>query len=204
MAGHLSAANQSMRFKAFLHASAQSGTPHYVWIVVLRDPLFIHSYVPFIFPSNHFLGIRRHEDLRRFSVRQFWRFVSHDLASTKGVVLDWRAHSNCWYVPIIFASEFTVMFTCLQEYIDMRMYEDHLYINFDKTSGTMPSSQSKSGSATRSGSASHHESAMWQNEIRHCPPFSSVVHKAALLSRLHAPNENVDVDELRHGFQRQR
>ncbi|XP_078378637.1 fibroblast growth factor receptor 2-like isoform X1 [Oculina patagonica] len=38
-----------------------------------------------------------------------------------------------------------------REYIDMRMYEDHLYINFDKTSGTMPS---------KSGSVNPRESAM--------------------------------------------
>ena len=31
----------------------------------------------------------------------------------------------------------------------MRMYEDHLYINFDKTSASMPS-RSKSGSASQS------------------------------------------------------
>ena len=35
-----------------------------------------------------------------------------------------------------------------QEYIDMRMYEDHLYINFDKTTGTFPSAGHDRNSST--------------------------------------------------------
>ena len=63
-----------------------------------------------------------------------------------------------WHLSIIFAPELTVIFACLQEYIDMRMYEDHLYINFDKTSGTMPS---------KSGSSNPRESAMWRYKSNH-------------------------------------
>lgn len=69
---------------------------------------------------------------------------------------------DCWQVAPQKRPTFTdlsqhlsKLFSDDREYIDMRMYEDHLYINFDKTSGTL-SSKSKS----KSTSASHQESAM--------------------------------------------
>lgn len=102
------------------------------------------------FPS----GIRILGNIRRQYVHQFWRLFTHGVTSSSQLTptsawLD-------WHLSIIFAPELTVIFACLQEYIDMRMYEDHLYINFDKTSGTMPS---------KSGSANPHESAMWHKKV---------------------------------------
>ncbi|XP_022782713.1 tyrosine kinase receptor Cad96Ca-like isoform X1 [Stylophora pistillata] len=57
---------------------------------------------------------------------------------------------DCWQVApqrrptfVELSQHLSKMFSDEKEYIDMRMYEDHLYINFDKASGTLTS---KSGS----------------------------------------------------------
>lgn len=102
------------------------------------------------FPS----GIRILGNIRGQYVHQFWRLFTHGVTSSSQLTptsawLD-------WHLSIIFAPELTVIFACLQEYIDMRMYEDHLYINFDKTSGTMPS---------KSGSSNPRDSAMWHYKV---------------------------------------
>lgn len=62
---------------------------------------------------------------------------------------------DCWQVSpqrrptfLELSQHLTKLFSDDREYIDMRMYENHLYINFDRTSGTI-SSKSKSGSGTR-------------------------------------------------------
>ena len=106
----------------------------------LRDFLYLS------FPS----GICIPGHIRGQYVHQFWRLFTHGVTSS--TQLTPRSAWLDWHLSIIFAPELTVIFACLQEYIDMRMYEDHLYINFDKTSGTMPS---------KSGSTNPRESAMW-------------------------------------------
>lgn len=67
---------------------------------------------------------------------------------------------DCWQVspqrrPTFteLSQHLTKMFSDEREYIDMRMYENHLYINFDRASGTI-SGKSKSGSSN------HQESIM--------------------------------------------
>ena len=95
-------------------------------------------------------GIRIPGNIRGQYVHQFWRLFTHGVTSS--TQLTPRSAWLDWHLSVIFAPELMVIFACLQEYIDMRMYEDHLYINFDKTSGTMPS---------KSGSTNPRDSAMW-------------------------------------------